>query len=174
MNRRTLLVALGGLGLTGASAWLLGNDLGSSADLPLRVETMDAQGSEAGEVRLPVENTVTVLDLFATWCSPCKKQMDALDAVHRDFGDEVAMVSVTNERVGGSLSKADIRDWWRTHDGGWTVGLDPDSEIASALGAHGIPYVVVFDADGEVRWQDGGLTDEGVLRKQIADALAER
>ncbi|WP_135825595.1 TlpA family protein disulfide reductase [Halorussus ruber] len=173
MNRRRLLVALGGLGLTGTSAWVLGDGLGSSgSSLPLTVETFDAPGSEAGEMRVPAEGTVTVVDLFATWCSPCKEQMDALGAVREEYGDEVAMISVTNERLGGGLSKGDIRDWWRENDGAWTLGHDPDSELMSALGAGGIPHVAVFDAEGEVAWAETGVTDAKTLRKQVEEALA--
>lgn len=177
MNRRRLLFAVGGLGLTGGSAWVLENGLGTATGdetgLPTRVETVDAPGSAAGEIRVPAATTVTVLDLFATWCAPCKEQMEALGTVHEEYGDDVTLISVTNERVGGSLTKADLRDWWRANDGAWTLGLDPDSDLASALGAGGIPHVAVFDADDDVRWQDGGLTDAGTLRTQIDRALKE-
>jgi thiol-disulfide isomerase/thioredoxin len=181
MNRRRLLTALGGLGLTGGSVWVLegglgtgaGTETGGDSGLPLRVETLDAPGSEAGEARVPAESAVTVLDLFATWCSPCIEQMDALGTVREEYGDEVAMVSVTNERLGGSLTRGDVRDWWRDNDGAWTLGLDPDGELMAALGAGSIPYIVVFDADGEVRWQDGGLTDAETLGRHVDRALGE-
>jgi thiol-disulfide isomerase/thioredoxin len=173
MNRRRVLAALGGLGLTGGSAWVLQQDAGTEDALPMQVRTVDAPGSEAGGVRLPVEDTVTVLDLFATWCSPCAEQMGTLAAVHGEYADEVAMISVTNERLGGTLSKADLRDWWREHDGAWTLGLDPDSDLMSALGADGLPYLIVFDAEGTPRWQHRGLVDRQPLATHLDRVLAE-
>ena len=174
MNRRRALLALGGLGLTGTSAWVLRNDVGGSDDaLPMRVETLDAPGSTAGATSVPPENTVTLVDLFATWCAACEEQMVALTAIRETYGDEVAMVSVTNERLGGSLTKTDLRDWWRDHDGAWTLGLDPASDLMSALGAGSIPHLAIFDAAGEVHWQEGGLTDEESLRTEIDRALGE-
>lgn len=174
MDRRRLLAALAGLGLTGGSVWAVQTGLpsGSSSGLPLRVETIDAQGSEAGEIRVPVPDTPTVIDLFATWCAPCKAQMDALDAIHSSYAD-VAFVSVTNERVGGTLTKADIREWWRRHDGNWTLGLDPESDLMSLLGADGLPYLAITDGTGTVRWDHGGVADAATLREQLDQVLAD-
>ncbi|MFB6161114.1 MAG: TlpA family protein disulfide reductase [Haloferacaceae archaeon] len=173
MNRRRLLTALAGLGLTGGSVWAVRGGLpaGRSAGLPVRVETIDARGSTAGQLRVPVPGTPTVVDLFATWCAPCKEQMEALGAVHREYADRVAFVSVTNERVGGTLSRGDIRAWWRSHDGNWTVGIDPESDLMSALGAAGLPHLAIADASGTVRWEHGGVATASTLRTQIDRVL---
>ncbi|WP_261372666.1 TlpA family protein disulfide reductase [Haloferax volcanii] len=140
-----------------------------SGDLPLVVDTVDAQGSSAGEVRIPAEGAPTVLDLFATWCAPCVAQMESLRTLHEEFGDDVAFVSVTNERLGGGLTMDDIRDWWAEHDGNWTVGHDPDSSLMRAVRANGLPYLVVFDADGEATWTHRGLASEENLRAAVED-----
>lgn len=174
MNRRQVLTGLAGLGLTGGSAWALRNDFSSgSSGLPVRVETIDAQGSESGGVRVPVAESPTLVDLFATWCAPCEKQMAALGAVHGGYADRVRFVSVTNERVGGTLSRDDLRAWWREHDGAWTVGLDPESDLMSALGADGLPYLALVDATGEIRWTHGGVSSASTLRDHLDAVLAE-
>jgi thiol-disulfide isomerase/thioredoxin len=169
MNRRRLLSALAGLGLTGGSLFAVSQGLpGGPETVSARVETIDARGSDAGRVRVPVPGQpVTVLDLFATWCGPCREQMEALGTVHREYGDRAAFVSVTNERVGGTLTRADIQEWWQRHDGDWTVGLDPESDLMAALGADGLPYLAVVGRSGTVRWAHAGLVDAGTLRDQL-------
>lgn len=172
MNRRQVVAALAGLGLTGGSVWAVRNGVlagpeGGTAELPLQVETLDAPGSDAGRTRVPVPDTPTIIDLFATWCAPCKAQMNALSAVRSEYEETVAFVSVTNERVGGTLSEDDIRDWWRSHDGNWTVGLDPESDLMAALGADGLPYLALADSSGAVRWTHSGVADATTLRDQI-------
>ncbi len=184
VNRRDVLALLTGTGLAGVAGCLGGTSGGSgdeatttgaeesgdsaaSNDLPLVVETIDAQGSSAGETRIPAEGTPTVLDLFATWCAPCVAQMESLRKLHDEFGDDVAFVSVTNERLGGGLTMDDIRDWWTEHDGDWTVGHDPESQLMRAVRANGLPYLVVFDADGSVTWTHRGLASEANLRDAV-------
>ncbi|MGQ4555391.1 redoxin family protein [Halobellus sp. GM3] len=178
MNRRQLLTALGGVGLTGGSVLALRGDVpglsvGDSTGLPHRVRTIDARGSDAGEVAVPRSETPTLIDLFATWCAPCKEQMEALSTVYEAYGDRVAFVSITNERLGGTLTAGDIRSWWRRHHGEWTVGLDPESDVMAALGASEIPYHAIADASGAIRWQHAGLTKAETLRTELDRVLAE-
>jgi len=173
MNRRRALAALAGVGLTGGSLWAASSGLlgGTTDDLPIRVETLDAPGSEAGATLVPSPERVTVVDLFATWCAPCDEQVDILDSVRGEY-DGVSFVSVTNERPSESLTRADIADWWAENDGAWTVGIDPGSELMAAFGADGLPYVAIVDAEGVVQFEHGGLVDAETLRTEL-DAVTD-
>ncbi|RBI60262.1 TlpA family protein disulfide reductase [halophilic archaeon] len=175
MDRRRLLLTLGGLGLTGGSAWVVQNGLPSKSEneLPVQIDTLEARGSTAGTIRVPVSETPTVIDLFATWCAPCKEQMDALQAIRSEYGDDVAFLSITNERVGGTLTKADIRDWWRQYGGRWTVGLDPGSDLMSVLGVNGLPYIAITDAGGKIQWEHDGVADAATLRHELDQVLTQ-
>jgi thiol-disulfide isomerase/thioredoxin len=137
----------------------------------MTVETVDARGSAAGETRVPVAETVTVVDLFATWCSPCKEQLEAMAPLVGTYGSDVAFLSVTNERLGGTFQRADLREWWRSNEGDWTVGLDPESDVMAAIGASGLPYIAVFDRAGRITYAHSGVADEQTLRQQIEEAL---
>jgi len=178
MNRRQLLTAIGGLGLTGGSVLAVRGDLpvptgGDSSGLPLTFETVDAPGSEAGDVTVPQADRPTFIDLFATWCAPCEEQMNVLSTLHEEYGDRVRFVSITNQRLGGTFTERDLRSWWRRHHGAWTVGTDPDGDLMAALGAGGIPYHAIADASGSIRWQKAGLTLADTLRTELDRVLEE-
>lgn len=178
MRRRGLLAGLASAGVAGLAGCLGGTSGGSdgsggaAGDGLAAVDTLDAPGSTAGEQRVPVAGTPTFVDLFATWCAPCRAQMESLVPVHEAYGDRVAFVSITNERFGGGLTAADVADWWRDHDGAWTVGHDPDSTVMRELRAGGLPYGALFDADGETVWTHRGIASEERLRAEIEAVLS--
>lgn len=171
MNRRQAIAAITGLGLTGGSLWvarngLPGMQLRSDEQLPIRVETLDARGSTAGEAVVPTPNTVTVVDLFATWCAPCDDQLEILNAIRSEY-DDVSFISVTNERPSETLTRDDIAEWWNRNDGAWTVGLDPGSELLAAFGAGGLPYIAITDENGTIEFGHSGLAGKETLRDQL-------
>jgi len=120
------------------------------------IETLDAPGGEAGDRAVPVPETVTVLELFATWCTTCADYMETLRRVDREV--DAAMISVTNEPVGVSVDREEVVDWWREHDGAWTVGLDEEMTLTTELDATSVPYTVVFDREGRITYANAGTT----------------
>lgn len=175
LGRRDLLAGLVGTGLVGAGVVGSGAvDVGGSTGgttLPVDVTTLDAVGSTAGTAQVPAPGTPTVIDCFATWCGPCVEQMGALGTVYDRYGDRAAFVSVTNERFGGGLDADDVRAWWRDNDGRWTLGHDPEGDLLAGLGASGLPYLAVADADGSIVWSHGGVASVETLDERISSVV---
>ncbi|MFC6716433.1 TlpA family protein disulfide reductase [Natrialbaceae archaeon GCM10025810] len=183
MRRRDLIAGVGSLGLLAGGGVLASSGLPSfddaddsneddgSSDDPVTIETIDAPGSEAGEIRVPSRERATFVDFFATWCDPCIEQMPALAEASDRIGDEVLFVSVTSESVGDSLTEDELVDWWDEHDGDWTVGVDPKAELTSRYMSGGYPFAAAFDASGRVRWSDSGVKSADDLVEGIERAL---
>jgi thiol-disulfide isomerase/thioredoxin len=169
MRRRELLAGVASVGALGAAGAIAVRGLPSpsgesgTADSgdgegrePIEIETIDAPGSSAGTISIPVTGEPTFVDFFATWCKPCKKQMPALVEAHERIGNEARFVSVTTEDVGGAVSEQHVVDWWREYDGDWTVAVDSTAELAAEYNMPGFPYAVAIDASGTVQWSEGG------------------
>ncbi|MEO0981898.1 MAG: TlpA disulfide reductase family protein [Pseudomonadota bacterium] len=89
----------------------------------------------------------TLVNLWATWCAPCEREMPSLAALQSARGGEAFQV------VAISVDDADQADFARGQLAEWTGGvLDfyhaPDFAISYGLGARGFPTTVLFDADG--------------------------
>lgn len=186
MRRRDVLAGLGGAGVVASAGAVavFGVPAGNNADgsdgssgvvgkqhEPYEIETVDAQGSDAGTTTVPASDRPTFVDFFATWCDPCIKQMDALAVAHERVGDEVRFLSVTNEPVGESITRAELAQWWKDNGGNWTIGLDPTSELTTRYWGTPYPTAVAIDASGTVRWRSSGVKTADKLVAGIERAL---
>jgi len=165
VRRRDFLAGVGGAAVLAGGAWygLSSNGSGSDRLSPVTVKTLDAPGSSAGTLTVPVSGSVTVLDMFSVGCAPCKTETRRLNGLRSKLGSNVRLVSVTNDAVGATLTRDDLRQWWRKNDGDWAVGFDPNGSLISQLGVTGFPFLAVVDADGAVVWSHAGLVSSSKL-----------
>jgi thiol-disulfide isomerase/thioredoxin len=112
---------------------------------PLPVLELAEPGGAA--VRLPeaTRGKVAVIDLFATWCGPCRESLPALERLRRRFR-EVAFVS-----IGEDDDPALLAPFLRSLGVGAHVLHDPGRRAYAQLGAHRLPTTYLIDARGVVR-----------------------
>lgn len=171
MRRRTLLAGLGTAGAlaVGGARYVSSHSRSDGASSPVTVETIDAPGSEAGTTTVPPSDGPLLLEFFATTCSVCADQMSVLRTVRERAANDVRFLSVTSEPVGLSLTKGDVRIWWRQNGGAWPVGVDDGTDLAQRYGATRVPTTLVIDERGRVTWRHDGRFDAAAA----LDALAE-
>lgn len=173
MKRRELLAGLAGLGTVGGAVALFDRSGASTGVEAVSVDAIDAPGSPGGELRVPEPGRVTFVEFFATWCHVCENSMPAVGAAYDRVGDGVQFVSVTNEPLGHAVTREEVRQWWRDHDGRWPVAADEDLALTEALDVRSVPTVVVLDADNRVTWTGTGKHSADTLVEKIAAAGGE-
>lgn len=147
-------------------------DLEILADPPAQPDIMFVDGE--GE-RLTLEafrGKVLVLNLWATWCVPCIKEMPALNRLQAARGsDRFEVVAVSFDR-----SMDDARSWYETN-GIDALGLYQDSSTAMShlLGVQGIPITVIYDVEGRelARLANGAEWDSPEALELIDAVIAE-
>lgn len=172
MRRREFVAGAVGLAALGAGAAYASRFPDEGTVQPVEVETLDAPGSEAGVVEVPRRGEVTLVELFATWCSVCQGMMGDLREVNDEVGDEVQMVSVTNEPVGHTVTKEEVVEWWRENDGAWTVGIDDGLVLTDALDATSVPTTVILDEKNEVVASEKGDKSADEITEKVREAQA--
>lgn len=102
-----------------------------------------------------------VLNLWATWCPPCRREMPVL-AKAQAQREDVSFVFVNQGE-----SEAEIRDYLRDSDLQLAnVLIDPFSSVSRDVGSRGLPTTLFFDADGRlVDTHMGELSDAGLAVK---------
>jgi thiol-disulfide isomerase/thioredoxin len=107
-----------------------------------------------------------VLNLFASTCLPCLREMPAIQAVHRDLGDRVTFVGLAS----GDTPAAALEIVARAGVAYPTFG-DPEGRALTYFGGLTLPATVFVDAAGEVRQVHSRAVTEDELRRLIDDLL---
>jgi thiol-disulfide isomerase/thioredoxin len=108
------------------------------------VKFQDAEGKE--RTLADWRGKVVLLNLWATWCVPCRKEMPALDRLQQELGSdrfEVVAVSVDRKGVEGARKFLD-----ETKADKLALYVDPTMRLTSDLKAIGLPATLLIDAQG--------------------------
>jgi peroxiredoxin len=101
-----------------------------------------------------LEGKVVLLNIWATWCKPCVREMPALQRLHERLGPrglEVVAVSVDTYVPAIRAGGADIRGFADELGLTFTILHDPDGRIERLFRATGLPVTVVIDREGRIR-----------------------
>jgi cytochrome c biogenesis protein CcmG/thiol:disulfide interchange protein DsbE len=113
-----------------------------------------------------------LLNLWATWCHPCRTETPYLQSLHERFsprGLQVVGVSVDSP---GAL--ADVREFMTEFGVGYEVLHDPGMSSMDLFYAVGLPATYLIGSDGTLIWSHLGPVDvvERELEQAVTDALA--
>ena len=103
-----------------------------------------------------------IVNLWATWCGPCRREMPAFQAVSGEY-DDVRFVGV-NQGDAGDAAQEFLDEVGVTFD----QYLDPNGDLTNALNVAGLPATFVIDADGDVVTVHNGALDEQGIRDLVA------
>ena len=113
---------------------------------------VDLPGIDSGRVSLAAHRGhVVLINLWASWCAPCREEMPALDSLQKSFSasdSDFAFVSLTDD-----VRPADARAFLRDYRFDFAVGMGGGS-LRDLFHSPGLPITILVDRDGrEVhRW----------------------
>jgi thiol-disulfide isomerase/thioredoxin len=138
-----------------------------------RAPSLDAPSLDGGRVALNWGlHRLTLVNLWATWCLPCRDEMPALDALHRKWSD--AGLRVVGVAVDGSREKA-MRTLVEQLDVSYTILLG-DRRLAARWGGGNIlPTSYLVDAEGKIvlRVVGGTTEDLDLLTRRVESLLGQ-
>ncbi len=99
-----------------------------------------------------------VISFWATWCKPCKKELDAISEVYADWQKEtgVKLIAISTD---DSRSSAKVATDVKSKGWEYEVYQDENQDFKRAMNVGDIPHTFVLNGKGEVVWQHNGFAD---------------
>lgn len=119
-----------------------------------------------GEPRVALEDLrgrPVVLNFWASWCVPCRREMPVLASAHRRVGDTVAFVGVNHQD-----NRSAALDLAAATGVAYDSGFDPHGRVARSYSLFGLPTTVFISSEGDVLERHTGE----LSREQLGAALA--
>ncbi|MGA0920709.1 MAG: TlpA family protein disulfide reductase [Gemmatimonadaceae bacterium] len=118
--------------------------------------------------------TVVLLNIWATWCKPCREEIPALETLFQQYGPtgfEVIGVSID-----APSEAARLRPFVTELGASYPLWHDPDDRVSSTFLALGVPASYLIDRDGVLRWRHMGpvRADDPTLIAALRTALEAR
>jgi peroxiredoxin len=124
-------------------------------------------GQEVSMAKL--RGKVIILNVWATWCEPCRAEMPSMETLYEDFksNKNFVLLAVSQDERGREA----VAPFIKKNGYHFTVLLDPKNLVSSAYGASGVPETFVIGRDGRIVAHHLGAFDWS--RSDVRDALKE-
>jgi thiol-disulfide isomerase/thioredoxin len=90
---------------------------------------------------------LVIVNLWATWCGPCLREMPSLERLQSRLGDRIAVLAVSEDRGGDKIVEPFVAKLGLKLV---KIYIDPKNEVGHAFGVRGLPTSVLIDREGKV------------------------
>ena len=129
----------------------------------------DMNGQKVDIANIAGNGKITVLNFWATWCTPCKKELNNIALLYedwqKDYNVEIVAISIDDAR-----NQAKVKPYVDGQGWDYTVLIDVNGALKQKLNFQQVPYTVVVDQQGKIVSRHAGYVDgdEYLLEEELA------
>jgi cytochrome c biogenesis protein CcmG, thiol:disulfide interchange protein DsbE len=99
-----------------------------------------------------------IIDFWATWCKPCKKELDAIAEVYEDWQKETGVKLIAISIDDARSSSKVVTD---VKAKGWTyeVYIDENQDFKRAMNVNNVPHTFLVNGKGEIVWSHNSYAE---------------
>lgn len=131
------------------------------------VKLVDMNGKAVNTAELGLKGPI-VISFWATWCSPCKRELNTIHELYTDWQSEtgVTLVAVS---IDDEKTKAQVPVYVDGKGWEYLVLMDPNGDFKRAMGVNNVPHTFLVDQKGNIVYSHNNYApgDEEKLYDEI-------
>ena len=99
-----------------------------------------------------------VINFWATWCKPCKKELNNISEVYNEWQDETG-VKIIAVSIDDTRSMSKVAPYVNSVGWEYEVYLDSNGDLKRSMGVSTVPHTFLLNSKKEIVWQHRGYVD---------------
>lgn len=128
---------------------------------------IEALSSIPGITPEDFKGKVTILNVFASWCGPCRDEHPALMQLAKDTRFQLIGLNYKDKQANAAGFLAELGNPFAK------IGSDESGRAGIDWGVYGVPETFVIGPDGVIRYKHVGPLDAAVVEKEILPAAVK-
>ncbi|MCK9339716.1 MAG: TlpA disulfide reductase family protein [Bacteroidales bacterium] len=111
-----------------------------------------------------------IISLWATWCVPCREELDAISIVYDDWVEETG-VQLYAISIDDSRSASRVAPYVNSKNWEYVVLQDINSDFKRAMNVTDVPFLCIVNGNGEIIWSHTSYAPGG--ENEVYEVLKE-
>jgi len=122
------------------------------------VDLKTLEGSIINTSKFENDGNPIVISFWATWCKPCKQELENIHEVYEDWQEEtnVKLIAIS---IDDARNTSKIKPLVNSKGWEYEVYQDSNREFATKMGVNPIPHTFLLDKNREIIWDHVTYTD---------------
>ncbi|MFN0275148.1 MAG: TlpA family protein disulfide reductase [Chitinophagales bacterium] len=134
------------------------------------ISLYDMNGNKVSIADLGKSGKITIFNFWATWCTPCKKELNNIADIYPDWQADydVQIIAVS---IDDAKTKANVKSYVDGQGWEYLVLMDDNKELHRMLNGQAVPFTVIVDQSGKIVDKHSGYVegDEYLLEDKIVE-----
>lgn len=131
------------------------------------VKLKDMNGKTVNTAELNTNGPI-VFSFWATWCAPCKKELNTIHELYEEWQEETG-VTIIAVSIDDEKTKSQVPIYVNGKAWDYIVLMDPNGDFKRAMGVNNVPHTFLVDKDGNIVYSHNNYApgDEEKLYQEI-------
>lgn len=132
----------------------------------------DLNGNKVSSATFSNNGKPIIISFWATWCKPCKKELDAVaenyDDWQKETGVKLIAISIDDARSSGKVVTDVKAKGWE-----YEVYIDENQDFKRAMNVMNVPHTFLVDGKGNIVWSHNSYSegDEAILYENVKKVM---